>query len=107
MKKLLLILYAIAVALPTLAQSVFINEIHYDNSGTDENEGVEIAGPAGTDLSTFSLVAYNGNGGSAYSTVNLSGILADQSNGFGTSFFSISGLQNGAPDGISLYKCNP
>ena len=32
--------------------TVFINEIHYDdNTSTgDVNEGVEIAGPAGTDL---------------------------------------------------------
>jgi len=29
---------------------VFINEIHYDNEGTEANEGVEVAGPAGTDL---------------------------------------------------------
>ena len=27
---------------------VFINEIHYDNAGTDINEAIEIAGPAGT-----------------------------------------------------------
>ena len=31
-------------------QSVFINEIHYDNVGTDSGEAVEIAGPAGTDI---------------------------------------------------------
>jgi hypothetical protein len=28
---------------PVVAGSVFINEIHYDNAGTDVNEGVEIA----------------------------------------------------------------
>ena len=76
-------------------QQVFINEIHYDNDGADTNEGVEIAGPAGTDLSGYSLIAYNGNGGTSYSSINLSGILANQSNGFGTAFFAISGLQNG------------
>ena len=27
--------------------SVFINEIHYDNTGTDTGEAIEIAGPAG------------------------------------------------------------
>ena len=31
--------------------SVFINEVHYDNDGTDTGEAIEIAGPAGTDLS--------------------------------------------------------
>ena len=81
---------------------VWINEIHYDNSSTDFNEGVEIAGPAGSNLSGFSLVAYNGSNGDSYSTTNLSGTLSDQSNGFGTLWFAISGLQNGSPDGIAL-----
>lgn len=81
--------------------SVWINEIHYDNSSTDVNEGVEIAGPSGTNLSGYSLVAYNGSGGSSYATVNLSGTLSNQSNGYGTAWFSVS-LQNGAPDGIAL-----
>ncbi|MGI9240203.1 MAG: endonuclease, partial [Verrucomicrobiales bacterium] len=40
------------------AQAVFINELHYDNSGADTNEGLEIAGPAGTDLSAYRLVFY-------------------------------------------------
>ncbi len=81
---------------------VFINEIHYDNSGTDEGEGVEVAGLAGTDLTGWQLVPYNGNGGGAYSTLTLSGTIPDQQAGFGTIFFPISGLQNGAPDGVAL-----
>ncbi len=82
--------------------NAWINELHYDNSGTDTLEGVEVAGNVGLDLSGWSLVAYNGNGGGAYATVNLSGAIADQSNGFGTVWFPIAGLQNGAPDGIAL-----
>lgn len=39
--------------------AVFINEIHYDNAGTDTGEFVEIAGPAGTDLSGWTLVLHN------------------------------------------------
>ena len=31
----------------TIWPSVFINEIHYDNAGADQDEFVEIAGPAG------------------------------------------------------------
>jgi hypothetical protein len=38
-----------------------INEIHYDNVGTDAGEAVEIAGPAGTDLSGWKIVRYNGS----------------------------------------------
>jgi hypothetical protein len=30
------------------ATSVFFNEIHYDNTGTDTGEAIEIAGQAGT-----------------------------------------------------------
>ena len=30
--------------------AVWINEIHYENSGADANEGVEVAGPAGVSL---------------------------------------------------------
>jgi len=29
--------------------TVFINEIHYDNSSTDAGKAIEVAGPAGTD----------------------------------------------------------
>lgn len=53
--------------------TVFINEIHYDNTGTDAGEAVEIAGPAGTDLSGWSIVLYNGSGGAVYTTTALGG----------------------------------
>lgn len=81
---------------------VFINEIHYDNSGADIGEGVEIAGPAGTDLTGWSIALYNGNGGGVYSTINLSGVIPDQDDGYGTLEFFQSGIQNGAPDGLAL-----
>jgi predicted extracellular nuclease len=84
--------------------SVWINEIHYDNDGTDVGEAIEVAGTAGTDLSGWSLVLYNGSNGSAYDTKALSGMIPDQQNGFGTIAFSYpsNGIQNGSPDGIAL-----
>lgn len=84
--------------------TVFINEIHYDNTGTDAGEAIEIAGPAGTDLTGWSIVLYNGSGGAAYTTTPLSGTIPDQQNGFGTVSVSYpsNGIQNGAPDGIAL-----
>jgi uncharacterized protein len=90
-------------AQPSLAEP-FINEIHYDNSGTDVNEGVEIAGAAGTNLAGWSLVFYNGNGGGVYGTVVLSGIIPNQDDGYGALAFGppAGGIQNGAPDGIAL-----
>ena len=82
---------------------VFINEIHYDNAGTDLGEGVEIAGYAGIDLTGWSLVPYNGTDGKSYTPIiNLSGIITDQLNGYGTVFSPILNLQNGSPDGIAL-----
>ncbi|SEN60784.1 hypothetical protein SAMN05192583_3136 [Sphingomonas gellani] len=80
----------------------WINELHYDNAGADVGEFVEIAGAAGTDLSGYSLVLYNGSNGAAYQTIALSGIIADQQNGFGTISVPAVGIQNGAPDGLAL-----
>ena len=80
---------------------IFINEIHYDNVGGDTGEAIEIAGPAGTDLTSWSLVLYNGSDGSVYDTENLTGIIPDLCNG-GVLSFPITGIQNGAPDGMAL-----
>ena len=55
------------------ASSVFISEFHYDNASTDTGEFIEVTGPAGTDLTGWSLVLYNGNGGAVYDTDPLSG----------------------------------
>ncbi len=90
---------------PLLAEtSVFINEIHYDNDGTDSGEAIEVAGPAGTNLTGWSLVLYNGAGGAVYTTTPLSGVIPNQQNGFGTVFVSYpsNGIQNGSPDGLAL-----
>lgn len=84
------------------ATSIFINEIHYDNTGSDIGEGVEIAGPSGNDLTGWSIVLYNGSNGLTYNTVTLSGVIPNQQDDFGAIFFSITGIQNGAPDGIAL-----
>jgi hypothetical protein len=95
----------LTVSVPLQAQTaVFINEIHYDNTGTDTGEAIEVAGPAATDLSGWSLVLYNGNGGSVYDTTALSGVIPDQENGFGTVFvsYATNGIQNGSPDGVAL-----
>ncbi len=90
--------------LPLVGSAQWINEIHYDNSGGDVNEGIEIAGPAGTDLSCYQLIPYNGSNGAAYSVTALSGTISDEGCGYGAIWFPITGLQNGAPDGIALYN---
>lgn len=108
---------ALLLAVSLAAQTpVFINEIHYDNTGTDIGEAVEIAGPAGTDLTGWSIVRYNGSNGQVYTTPTanpagsdvLSGTIPDQCNGFGTVvvYYLQDGLQNGAPDGIALVNAS-
>ncbi|NVJ59418.1 MAG: endonuclease [Gammaproteobacteria bacterium] len=87
---------------PVVTGGVWVNEIHYDNESTDVGEGIELAGSAGTSISGWQIVLYNGNGGTAYNTIDLNGVFADQQNGFGTLWFDIPSIQNGAPDGIAL-----
>lgn len=104
-KLLALAIITLWLALPAqAAPSVFINEIHYDNTGTDTGEAIEIAGPAGTNLSGWSIVLYNGSGGAVYDTDTLNGTIPDQQNGFGTVVMNYpsNGIQNGSPDGIAL-----
>jgi predicted extracellular nuclease len=78
------------------------NELHYDNAGADANEAIEVIAPAGTDLAGWSIVLYNGSNGESYNTTALSGVVADQGGGNGVVSVSISGIQNGAPDGMAL-----
>ncbi|MGB8635556.1 MAG: hypothetical protein WCD66_14840, partial [Rhodanobacteraceae bacterium] len=72
------------LSLPMLAAAatpVFVNELHYDNAGTDANEMIEIAGPVGTDMNGWSVVLYNGSTGNMYDTIALSGSIAANCSG--------------------------
>jgi predicted extracellular nuclease len=94
--------------------SVFINEFHYDNAGTDAGEAVEIIAPVGTSLSGWKLVLYNGgspanptvNAATVYGTVDFntssstivtSIVTRDLGSGFQSTVvsFAANGLQNG------------
>lgn len=94
----------VAIFMVTLSfgqTDVFINEIHYGNNGTASNEGVEIAGPSGTDLNGWNIEFYNGNNSLVYATKSLSGIIPNLENSRGAIWFLKSGIQDG-PDGIAL-----
>jgi len=56
----------------SFAQTTFINEFHYDDSGVDEGERIEVAGPSGTSLNGWRIILYEGNDGTVLSTLNLS-----------------------------------
>jgi len=104
----LAIVFSLLTPLNCNASLVFINEIHYDNSGADINEFAELAGMAGTSLSGWSLVLYNGTANSSglyvdYKTKYFGDItLTDQANGYGFITANLTGMQNGSPDGIAL-----
>jgi hypothetical protein len=77
---------------------VFINEIHYHNIGGELDEGVEVAGPAGVDLSHYTLTFYSINGVvdtdiGDNGNVPLEGIIDSEENGFGAVWFPIADLR--------------
>ncbi len=87
---------------PTTGGGPFINEFHYDNSGTDSGEFVEICAPAGFDVTGFQLVLYN-QSGNAYDTFTLDPASACAA-ADGNDYYVINtpGIQNGGNDGLAL-----
>jgi hypothetical protein len=75
-RKLFGLMAVLVLAIAAPAQTM-MNEFFYDTQGTDDPTimFVEIYGPAGTNLSGWSLVGINGNGGAEYLTVPLSGTI--------------------------------
>ncbi len=99
------LLTAGALAFASLASAqVRISEFHYDNVGTDSGEAIEISAPAGTDLTGWNVVLYNGSNGQTYDTDALSGVVAAScdSRGVVVLNYPANGIQNGAPDAIAL-----
>lgn len=93
---------------PTLVE-LFVNEIHYDPSGTDANEAIELIGPPGTSLANVSVVLYNCSTPTAavtYNTRALTGVLLDTGYGVGAVSwtYASNGIQNGAPDALALVQ---
>jgi len=84
----------------------WINEVHYDNDGADQNEFVEVVAPSSwQDVSDLSLTLYNGSNGSAYGgPVALSDFTPGETvEGF--TFYSHElTMQNGGPDGLALSR---
>lgn len=98
----LCVLFVVLLSSGARAMPVFINELHYDNAGGDVGEAVELAGLAGTDLQGWRLWFYNGGNGRSYGSLDLSGVITDQQDGYGALSFAFAGIQNGSPDGIAL-----
>ncbi|PTM10149.1 MAG: hypothetical protein DA408_16750 [Bacteroidetes bacterium] len=76
-------------------ERIFINEFHYLNGPVSQDQGVEIAGPAGIDLSNYALVVYlhTGNINSFAFEVyrhQLAGVIDDEGAGFGAVWFPVA-----------------
>ncbi len=86
----------------------WINEIHYDNSGVDANEVIEVAikDPGSFDLSLLSVVLYNGGDQTAYDTRTVStdyttGSTSDDITLYYLNYTPLGGIQNDM-EGIAL-----
>ena len=86
--------------------NAWINEFHYDNIGGDVNEFIEIAivDTAAFSPDNFFVYLYNGSDGTLYDPpYSLSGFTPGNETNNITLFYEfITGIQNGAPDGIAL-----
>src|ERR1044071_3548826 len=93
-------------AVATVLPDVRISEFHYDNASTDTNESIEISGPAGTNLTGWKLVLYNGDAASRipYTTTSLTQTIPTTCGDRGVVVITYpsNGIQNGSPDGFAL-----
>jgi hypothetical protein len=86
---------------PVEQAKLVINEVDYDQLGTDANGFVEIrnVGETQADLANIDLVAVNGGDSAEYDRVKLTGSIAA-----GGHLDIAIELQNGAPDGLALLE---
>src|SRR5215468_6995948 len=98
-------LHVTAVQPPPFPDTRF-SEIHYDNTGVDTGEAIEIEGPAGTDLGGWSIVLYDGTNKTVYNTTTFASptIIPDLCDPRGVVVvnYPSNGIQNGSPDGMAL-----
>lgn len=90
---------------PAIVADPRLSEIHYDNFDADVGEAIEVEGPINTNMTGWSIVLYNGNGGAPYNTLSLSGALTgtcSATRGAVHVTLPQDGLQNGSPDGVAL-----
>lgn len=82
----------------------FVAEIHYDNSGIDAGEFVEVQVPPGASTVDWSIALYNGSGGARYDLDPLPEVTVAAGDPAAAVVvdYPSNGIQNGAPDGIAL-----
>ena len=103
MKIFITLFFVLIFSVSLWAQSMWINELHYDNSGADTGEFVEVVVPVGTNAAQITVSLYNGSNGTVYGTHTLDTFTQGVTTSGKTIYYKrISGIQNGAPDGLSL-----
>ncbi|MDA3871389.1 MAG: endonuclease, partial [Candidatus Marinimicrobia bacterium] len=78
----------------TVSNFVFINEVDYDQPGTDNLEFIELVGKAGTDLTPYSLEFVNGLNGSNTISIGFNGKNIPVDLGLDTLDFFVIGSAN-------------
>ncbi len=109
MKKLFILFSIIFFNLSVFAQAptaAWINEIHYDNTGSDVGEFIEVVvNESFSDLTNFQVYLYNGSSssGTFYDSLSLDQFqIGTTTDGFTFYVDSIPGIQNGSPDGMAI-----
>jgi hypothetical protein len=92
-----------------LAAKGWINELHYDNTGTDAGEFVEIILADTTPTTNVSVILYNGGTAGSFIPYGTASDLASFTKGVSANgytiyskSFPVDGIQNGGTDGIAL-----
>ncbi len=107
---------------PVVVPDTRFSEIHYDNTGTDASEALEVEGPLGATLTGWSIVLYNGDPASGstplkvYHTAAVNGTFAapiacGTRGVISIPIPAVPGIQNGGqggiqPDGFALVDNN-
>ena len=105
MKKLAILLIAMFISSLCYGQNAWLNELHYDNAGGDVGEFLEIVieNPGSYTLGDFTVSLYNGNDGGVYGSETLDNFtVGTTSDNYTFYTWPHAGIQNGAPDGLSL-----
>jgi len=87
------------------AQNAWINELHYDNDGSDVGEFLEIVieNPGSYSIGDFVVYLYNGNSGEVYDQTSVENFEEGSIVGdYAIYYWYPESIQNGAPDGLCI-----
>lgn len=103
-----LLLAALVSASFSGAHAAYINEFDYDQPGTDTAEFIEVILESGEVDADFRVTLYNGSNTLAYATHELTTFTCSTEGMIQRCVINLAsnGLQNGSPDGLSLFNTN-